>query len=198
MNKQEYLKELKIRLKRLPKEDFARAIEYYEEYFADAGEENEAKAIEDLGSPQEAADQIIRDMALNYSKEPVKDVRSGMNGIWVALLALFAVPIALPLLLTGVALVIVAMVVVWVLLLALMIVAAAVVVTGPFSILGGFTVITKSIPVFLSCIGLGLFSIGTGAALTYGTYRLCKGFMGWTLQRLAGLIRKVGKENVSK
>lgn len=198
MNKQEYIKQLKIRLKRLPKEDFARAIEYYEEYFADAGEENEAKAIKDLGSPQEAADQIIRDTALNYSKEPVKDVRRGMNGIWVALLALFAVPIALPLLLTGVVLVIVAMVVVWILLLALMMVAVAVVITGPFSILAGFTVITKSIPVFLSCTGLGLFSIGIGTALAYGTYRLCKGFLGWTLQRLAGMIRKEGKKNVSK
>lgn len=196
MNRQEYIKQLKTRLRRLPKEDFARAIEYFEEYFADAGEENEAKAMEDLGSPQEAADQIIRDMALDYSKGPVKNVRSGMNGIRVALLALFAAPIALPLLLTGAALVIIAIVIVWILLLALMIVAVAVAVTGPFSILAGFTVITKSIPVFLSCMGLGLFSIGIGAALTYGTYRLCRGFMGWTLQRLAGMIRKENKEHV--
>ena len=58
MNKQEYMNQLKERLRRLPKEDFARAVEYYEEYFAEAGEENEAKAIEDLGSPQEAADYL--------------------------------------------------------------------------------------------------------------------------------------------
>ena len=109
MNRQEYMKQLKEQLKRLPKEDFARAVEYYEEYFAEAGEENEAKAIEDLGSPKEAADQIICDMALNYSKKPVKDVRSGINGLWVAVLALFAVPIALPLLFSGVALVIAAL-----------------------------------------------------------------------------------------
>jgi len=56
MNKQEYMNQLKDRLKHLPKEDFERAIEYYEEYFADAGPENEQKAIEDLGSPQEAVD----------------------------------------------------------------------------------------------------------------------------------------------
>ena len=53
MNKQEYMKQLKQCLRRLPKEDFERAVEYYEEYFADAGSENEAKAIEDLGSPKE-------------------------------------------------------------------------------------------------------------------------------------------------
>jgi len=195
MNKQEYMKQLKIRLKRLPKEDFAKAIEYFEEYFAEAGEANEAKAVEDLGSPQEAADQIIKDMALNYSKEPVKNVRNGMNGIWVALLALFAVPIALPLLLAGVILVISAVVIVWSLLLALLLVAACVVITGPLSILAGFTVITKSIPVFLCCTGLGLLSIGLGAALAYGTYLLCRGFLEWTLHALAGMIRKESRKN---
>ncbi len=97
MNKQEYMRQLEIKLKRLPKDDFERAIEYYEEYFAEAGEEHEQKAIEDLGSPQEAADQIIKDFALNYSKEPVKDVKSGMNALWVGVLALFAAPLALPL-----------------------------------------------------------------------------------------------------
>ena len=37
MNKQEYMRQLEIKLKRLPKDDFERAIEYYEEYFAEAG-----------------------------------------------------------------------------------------------------------------------------------------------------------------
>lgn len=195
MNKQEYMNQLKERLRRLPKEDFARAVEYYEEYFAEAGEENEAKAIEDLGSPQEAADQIICDMAISYSKEPVKNVRSGINALWVALLALFAVPIALPFLLTGIVLVFTAVAVVWILLLALMLVAVCVFITGPLSILAGFSVITKSIPVCFSCIGIGLMSVGIGMALTYGTYLLCRRFMGWTLRGIAGMIRKEGRKH---
>lgn len=189
------MKQLKERLKRLPKEDFVRAVEYYEEYFQEAGEENEAKAIEDLGSPQEAADQIICDMALNYSKEPVRNVRGGMNAIWVALLALFAMPIALPLLLTGVALVITALIVIWTLLLALLLMAVCVVIMGPLTILAGFSVITQSIPVFLCCIGIGLMATGIGAVVTYGTYLLCRRFMGWTLHRLAGMIRKEGRKH---
>ena len=40
MNKQEYMEQLKKRLKRLPGEDFERAVEYFEEYFAEAGVEN--------------------------------------------------------------------------------------------------------------------------------------------------------------
>lgn len=195
MNKQEYMKQLRERLKRLPKEDFARAIEYYEEYFAEAGEENEAKAIEDLGSPKETADQIICDMALNYSKEPVRNVRTGMNGLWVALLALFAVPIALPLLFSGVVLVMAALVAVWALLLALLVMAGCVVIAGPLTMIAGFSVLAKSVPVFLCCVGMGLLQVGIGAVLTYGIYLLCRRLMGWTLHGIARMIRKEGEKN---
>ena len=62
MNREEYMKLLQHRLRRLPKEDYNRAIAYFIEYFEEAGPEREAQAIEDLGSPELAADQIIRDL----------------------------------------------------------------------------------------------------------------------------------------
>ncbi|KAI4446901.1 hypothetical protein C823_001419 [Eubacterium plexicaudatum ASF492] len=195
MSKQEYMRQLKERLKRLPKEDFERAVAYFEEYFAEAGEENEAKAAQDLGSPQEAADQIIRDMALNYSKEPVQNVRKGLNGLWVAVLALFAVPVAMPLLLTGAILVLVAVIVVWTLFLALFIAAVCAVIAGPLTIVAGFSVITKSFAVFLTCVGIGFMAMGIGAACVYATYLLCRRFMGWTLHKLAVMISKGRKKN---
>lgn len=194
MNKEEYMKQLKINLKRLPKEDFNRAVEYYEEYFAEAGEENEQKAVEDLGSPKEAADQIIKDMALNYSKEPVKDIKSGMNAVWIGILALFAVPIALPLLGAGIVVCLAMGLVAWSLLLALMVMAASAVILGPVTIIAGFTIITKSISVFCTCIGIGLMAMGIGAAMTYGMYVLGRRFLGWTLKMLARIIRMGGKK----
>ena len=193
MNKQEYLRQLKACLKRLPKEDWDRAVEYYEEYFQEAGPENEAKAIDDLGSPQEAAEQIIRDMALNYSKEPVENIRGGVHAVRIALLALFGVPVGLPLLLTGIQLAISVLIVAWALLATLLLVAACSVITGPLTMIAGFTVLTKSIPVFLNCIGSGLMMTGIGAALTYGTYQLCRRFLAWTLHTMAKMIRKGGK-----
>ncbi|MBO5486323.1 MAG: DUF1700 domain-containing protein, partial [Eubacterium sp.] len=57
MNREEYMKLLKRRLRKLPKEDFNKAIAYFEEYFDEAGAERETEAIEDLGSPEEAAGQ---------------------------------------------------------------------------------------------------------------------------------------------
>ena len=44
MTKTEYMKILARSLRRLPKEDYDRAIEYFEEYFAEAGPENEQQA----------------------------------------------------------------------------------------------------------------------------------------------------------
>lgn len=44
MTKSEYMKKLSYSLRRLPKEDFNQAIDYFEEYFAEAGEENEQQA----------------------------------------------------------------------------------------------------------------------------------------------------------
>ena len=189
MNKEEYMRQLKICLKRLPKEDWDQAVSYYEEYFADAGEENEARAIEDLGSPQEAADQIIQNLAFHYSEEPVKNIGGGIHAVWIALLALFGVPVGLPLLLSGVVVVVCMFVAAWLLLAAFLLCGACFVIAGPLTIIAGFTVLTKSIPVFLSCVGIGLLAIGGGSAFTYGIYHLCRRFLAWTLHRMAKMIR---------
>ena len=43
MTRQEYMEELKKYLKRLPQEDFDNAIEYFSEYFEEAGPENQKR-----------------------------------------------------------------------------------------------------------------------------------------------------------
>ena len=83
MNKADYMQSLKKQLRRLPREDFEKAIEYFEEYFSDAGIENEAQVIEDLGTPEFAAEQIITNIALKNTNAPVKDVKKGLNAVWV-------------------------------------------------------------------------------------------------------------------
>lgn len=192
MTKKEYMEQLKARLKRLPKEDFERAVEYYEEYFAEAGEENEHKAIEDLGSPQEAADQIICDMAIAYSEEPVQNVKKGMNALWVGILAVCAAPIALPLVFVGITLLAVVFVVIFALLAAFMLTAVSFAIMGPISVVSGFTALTRSIPVFLTCVGMGFIMTGIGVASAYGLYLLCKKYIAWTLKWLGGIVRKQG------
>lgn len=62
MNKETYLQELRKGLKILPQYDREEAIEFYEEYFDEAGVENEAKVIEDLGEPKILAKKILVDV----------------------------------------------------------------------------------------------------------------------------------------
>lgn len=98
MKREEYLASLGRELRRLPKEDYDEAMAYFIEYLDEAGPENEQQAIEDLGSPQQAAEQIIMEKAAKNSVRPEqKTVRKGFSNIWVGILAVFAAPIAVPL-----------------------------------------------------------------------------------------------------
>lgn len=75
MNRKQYMSELAERLKKLPDDEFDRALQYFEEYFDEAGAQNEQEAIESLGTPQEAAEGIIRDIAIRRLEEPAEEKR---------------------------------------------------------------------------------------------------------------------------
>jgi|GEM_PF-552742 len=62
MNKETYLQELRKALKVLPQQDRDEAVEFYEEYFDEAGVENEAKVIEELGEPKALGKKILIDI----------------------------------------------------------------------------------------------------------------------------------------
>lgn len=61
MNKYEFLSQLRTALSSVPPEEREAAMSYYEEFFSDAGEENEQAVIASLGSPQELARSIINE-----------------------------------------------------------------------------------------------------------------------------------------
>lgn len=56
--KREFLESLQAQLVGLTSEERAEALEYYEEYFVDAGKENEEDVLLSLGSPEQVAEQI--------------------------------------------------------------------------------------------------------------------------------------------
>ena len=55
MNRQEFLERLRILLGDLSEEEREEAVQYYEDYFADAGPEMEEQIIKELGSPEKVA-----------------------------------------------------------------------------------------------------------------------------------------------
>ena len=54
MNKKEFLKQLEQLLLDIPESERREAVEYYENYFEDAGPEMEQKIIEELGSDRKS------------------------------------------------------------------------------------------------------------------------------------------------
>ena len=54
MTRTEYIAKLTKYLRRLPQKDYEEALEYFMEYFEEAGPENEAQVIAELGTPKEA------------------------------------------------------------------------------------------------------------------------------------------------
>lgn len=58
MNKEEFLRELARLLQNIPESERREALQYYEDYFNDAGLENEQKVLEELGTPRKVADNI--------------------------------------------------------------------------------------------------------------------------------------------
>lgn len=55
MNRREFIERLQALLADLTEEERQEAIQYYEDYFEDAGMENEEKVIQEIGSPEKVA-----------------------------------------------------------------------------------------------------------------------------------------------
>ena len=62
MNRQEFMKQLEYLLRGIPASEREDAIAYYNDYFDEAGVENEAQVIQELGSPEAVAEKILADV----------------------------------------------------------------------------------------------------------------------------------------
>lgn len=62
MSRQEFLKQLEELLSDIPELERRDAMNYYQNYFEDAGPEKEQQIIEELGSPQKVAASIKKDL----------------------------------------------------------------------------------------------------------------------------------------
>ncbi|MGT2636783.1 DUF1700 domain-containing protein [Streptococcus ratti] len=104
MTKTEYLNQLEHYLRRLPQADYEEAMDYFREYFEEAGPENEAQVIQDLGNPKEAAYEILSQLLDKKVEE--EDIISARpkHIILIVVLAILAAPIALPLTIAALAL----------------------------------------------------------------------------------------------
>ncbi len=96
MNKYRYLEMLKENIrKELSEEEMNSVMEYYSEYFADAGIEKEAEVIEELGAPGELAKKIIFEYKGKISSEQdfQIDHRKKLSVGWIIFIAIIGSPL---------------------------------------------------------------------------------------------------------
>lgn len=161
MSREDYLTELSKYLNKLPGEEQKNAMEYYREYTEELernGEDIEAK----LGKPKDVANTILGEAALRRMDNPEKGIKSRMDGFWLGVLAIFALPIGLPLALAIVCLAFAVLITVIAVLIALIVAAFAVGLGGVLSVLASIGIWLEAPMTGLTFTGAGMFLIGLG------------------------------------
>jgi len=189
MNRFEFIQELKVRLQRLPYDEINSAINYYEEYFDDAGTQNEQSVIAELGSPANVASQIIADFVIKDMKSSKDSGRMGLSTVWLVILAIFASPIALPIAF-AIVMVIFALVLC---LFAFIITGVALGLSGIVIFLMSMTFIMRDFPTAIFFIGCGLVCLGIGIILTILFVILSRKCFGWLANKLSNFLKRRNK-----
>ena len=195
MTSQEYLNQLQKYLKKLPQSDYEDAMEYFTEYFADAGPENEQAVIEELGTPKIAAEELMMNLldkkmdehtAMEQEeKRNEKKKTTGASVIWIAVLTLFAAPIGAPVLISVI--IVLLCVALCVALFDMSIFLAG----GIKLLLRGILAVTVSFGGFSLITGMGILLIGISIlCIVFGVY-LAK-WMGWLFVLCARRITRKG------
>lgn len=194
MTRTEYLDQLNQYLKKLPRKDYQETMDYFVEYFDEAGPENEAKVIAELGSPREAAHEIMVNLLDKMTEEDQS--KSTKNVVQIAILSILAAPLAIPLALVVAILVFVFFFLIGVFAFVLAIGSFAFLVFGISSIWESFTFsLGVSIPSFLLTLGISLLGLGLSALCALGVSPLAQ-FAKNSFVNLAIRISKKGTRHV--
>ncbi len=193
MNRYEFIEELKVKLKRLPYDEIKNAVEYYEEYFDDAGFENENKIIEELVSPSKVASEIIADFAIKDMQMSKPSVKKGLSTVWLVILAIFASPIALPI---AFAIVVTVFSVVFAMLLIIFsfgIAGLALALGSIVCLIMSFSIIIREFATSIFFIGVSFLMFGAGIALFTTMVILSKKCFTWLASSLSKFVKRRNK-----
>ncbi len=182
MSKEEYLNQLHKYLRKLPKKDYDDVMDYFEEYFQETDEAGAQKLIEELGTPKEAARELLANLLDKKmdsgdisNEENTSGKRSSKwNIFWIACLTILALPIGAPLLIALVAVLVSVLICIAIALLCIFIFAFSFALVGGKLFIRGLLAIPASISGFGMISGSGLVFIGLGILLTIFAIYLCK------------------------
>lgn len=197
MSKEEYLNQLHKYLRKLPRQDYEDAMEYFTEYFQETDEEGAVELMKELGTPKEAARELMANLLDKKIEEHQKyetdgqtraeKKGSGKHVIWIALLVLFAAPVGAPLLVALAAVVLSLVVCMLAILLCVVLLAACLVIIGGKIIARGILAVPISMSGFAMLTGSGLLAMGVGILGVLLCIYLCK----WSSMLIAKLVRRI-------
>ena len=96
--RQKYINDLSIYLRQLTDEERNDALEFYDEYIADAGLETRTAIEERLGTPRQLSHKILADYSIKANNESIKEghpasPHSSWRVFWWVLVAIITSPI---------------------------------------------------------------------------------------------------------
>ncbi len=174
MTKTEYIAKLTKYLRKLPQQDYEEAIEYFMEYFEEAGPENEARVIAELGTPKEAAHEVISRLLEEKIVEDKSSLRNKTTILWIAILAVLASPVALPILLFFLAMIVTLLMIIFAVIVTALALTFALLISGVYTFSTSFSLLSVSLASTLFGGGLGLLMFGGALLLLLISFEICK------------------------
>ena len=187
MTRTEYLAELDKYLKRLPEVDYQEAMDYFVEYFEEAGPEHEETVSAELGTPKEAASDVISTVLGKHVTEPNKTPKTNATIIGIIVLSIFAAPIGLPLLLLLILLMLALLAFVLTLIVFAYLLGLAGLFLAAVTLFESLGLLTSSLPAMAMGIGASLLLLGGGLLAWFMT----TGFARFSARGLLGLWQKM-------
>lgn len=192
MTRNDYLRELKRYLKKLPADDYQEAMDYFTEYFDEAGPENETQVIQDLGSPKEAANDILNTILDEKTTQLEQSPKNHAKILWIAALVILASPIAFPLAITLLALLVTLAVLLFTAILSAFIFAFAGLASAATLIWDSFSYMGSSLPAGLMGVGGGIALLGLALLITFIAIQVSH-LLGLAMVKFVNWIIKKGK-----
>ena len=174
MTKTEYIAKLTKYLRKLPQQDYEEAIEYFMEYFEEAGPENEARVIAELGTPKEAAHEVISRLLEEKIVEDKSSLRNKTTILWIAILAVLASPVALPILLFFLAMIVTLLMIIFAVIVTALALTFSLLISGVYTFFTSFSLLSVSLASTLFGGGLGLLMFGGALLLLLISFEICK------------------------
>lgn len=218
MKRDEFMARLESLLQNISKEEREEALQYYNDYFDDAGVENEASIIKELGSPEKVARTLKEDIegleadggeysesGYSYSGEQEKQVPAEKKKPWtsntvkiilIILIILVGVPLVIP---AGVSVLAVGfsiLAAIAAVIFGILFSGLAIGIAGVALIIFGLMKIPVAVTVTLGCAGAGLFLTAVGIALTVLIWKLALKVIPRVFRWAVNLVRKLFHKEV--